>query len=261
MAAARRDAPPGIDASSPRVYGCAGVREQPPHRRLLDDPAGVHDGDAIGHLGDDAEVVRDEQQREPEAVAQLAQQVEDLRLDRHVERGRRLVGDDERGPAGERDGDQRALPHAAGELVRVLARARSGSGMRTASSSSTARRRARPPGEPVHTSAPRPIWSPAVNTGFSAVIGSWKTSRSGAADARISRSPSAQQVAPSKRTRPDAMRPGGCSSRRIDSAVTDLPLPDSPTRPSVSPGDVEADVDDGRDEVGRDLEAGRQVLD
>src|SRR5262245_9479034 len=38
-----------------------------------------------------------------------------------------------------------------------------------------------------------------------------------------------------KRIRPLAMRPGGWTSRMIDSAVTDLPLPDSPTRPSVSP--------------------------
>ena len=34
------------------------------------------------------------------------------------------------------------------------------------------------------------------------------------------------------------MRPGGCTSRMIDSAVTDLPLPDSPTRPSVSPARI-----------------------
>ena len=38
--------------------------------------------------------------------------------------------------------------------------------------------------------------------------------------------------------RPPEMRPGGCTSRMIDSAVTDLPLPDSPTRPSVSPGRI-----------------------
>ena len=31
------------------------------------------------------------------------------------------------------------------------------------------------------------------------------------------------------------MRPGGCTSRMIESAVTDLPLPDSPTSASVSP--------------------------
>ena len=38
--------------------------------------------------------------------------------------------------------------------------------------------------------------------------------------------------------RPPAIRPGGCTSRMIDSAVTDLPLPDSPTRPSVSPARI-----------------------
>ncbi len=44
----------------------------------------------------DAEVVGDEQQRQVERRLHLAQQVEDLRLDRDVERRRRLVGDDER---------------------------------------------------------------------------------------------------------------------------------------------------------------------
>ena len=87
-------APPGIEASRPRVYGCCGSRNRSPHRRLLDDPPGVHHGDAVGHLGDDAEVVRDEQQRQVELLLQLAQQVENLRLDRDVERRRRLVGDD-----------------------------------------------------------------------------------------------------------------------------------------------------------------------
>ena len=81
----------------------------------------IHHRDAVGHLGDDAEVVRDEQQRQVEARLQLAHQVEHLRLNRDVERRRRLVGDDERRLAGERDGDHHALPHAAGQLVRVVA--------------------------------------------------------------------------------------------------------------------------------------------
>jgi hypothetical protein len=34
---------------------------------------------------------------------------------------------------------------------------------------------------------------------------------------------------------PPAIRPGGWTSRMIERAVTDLPLPDSPTSPSVSP--------------------------
>src|SRR5687767_5832468 len=55
---------------------------------------------------------------------------------------------------------------------------------------------------------------------------------------RISRSDSARRSRPSNRTRPPVMRPGGCSRRRIEKAVTDFPLPDSPTRPSVSPGAI-----------------------
>ena len=70
--ACRRDpgAPPGIDASRPRVYGCFGSRNSSSHRRFLDDPAGVHDRDAVGHLGDHAEVVRDQEQREPQPLLQ-----------------------------------------------------------------------------------------------------------------------------------------------------------------------------------------------
>jgi hypothetical protein len=34
---------------------------------------------------------------------------------------------------------------------------------------------------------------------------------------------------------PDSMRPGGSTRRSSDSAVTDLPQPDSPTIPTVSP--------------------------
>src|SRR5688572_21698350 len=55
---------------------------------------------------------------------------------------------------------------------------------------------------------------------------------------RISRSDSVRRSRPSNMTRPPVMRPGGCSRRRIEKAVTDFPLPDSPTRPSVSPGAI-----------------------
>src|SRR5436190_3670283 len=85
----------------------------------FDDAAAVHDGDAIRRLRDDAEVVRDEQLRQVQRRLHLAQQIEDLRLDRDVERRRRLVGDDERRLAGERERDHDALPHAARELMRV----------------------------------------------------------------------------------------------------------------------------------------------
>ena len=54
------------------------------------------------------------------SLLQVAHQVEDLRLDGHVERGGGLVGDQQLGVAGQRHRDHRALPHAAGELVRVV---------------------------------------------------------------------------------------------------------------------------------------------
>ena len=47
-------------------------------------------------------------------------QLEDLRLHRHVERGRGLVGDEQLRVADQRHRDHRALAHAAGELVRVV---------------------------------------------------------------------------------------------------------------------------------------------
>src|SRR3978361_643410 len=54
--------------------------------------------------------------------------------------------------------------------------------------------------------------------------------------ARISSSSRPSSSVPSSVTEPPTMRPGGvATSRMIDSAVTLLPQPDSPTTPSVSP--------------------------
>ena len=54
----------------------------------------------------------------PVSSLQVAHEVEDLGLDRDVERGRRLVGDQQLRLAGERHGDHHALRHAARHLVR-----------------------------------------------------------------------------------------------------------------------------------------------
>ena len=78
-----------------------------------------HHADAVGDLAHDAEVVGDEQHRHVEPALQLGEQLQDLRLHRHVERRRRLVGDEEVGLVGERHGDHHALALAAGELVRI----------------------------------------------------------------------------------------------------------------------------------------------
>ena len=51
---------------------------------------------------------------------QALQQVENLRLNRHVQRGGRLVGDNQARVAHDGHGDHNALAHAAGKLVRIL---------------------------------------------------------------------------------------------------------------------------------------------
>ena len=56
---------------------------------------------------------------EPELVLQVCKQVDDLRLDRDVERADRLVAHDELGLHRERARDADALPLPARELVRV----------------------------------------------------------------------------------------------------------------------------------------------
>ena len=78
--------------------------------------------------------------------------------------------------------------------------------------------------------------APTRMTGLSAAIGSWKTKPMPAPRTlRISGSGNCARSRPWNSTRPPATRPGGCSRPMIEKAVTDLPLPDSPTSPSVSP--------------------------
>ena len=95
-------------------------RVQLAHGRAFDDAAGIHHGHAVTELGHHAEVVRDHQDAHAQLVAQAAQQVEDLRLQRHVERGGRLVGHQQLRLADQRHRDQHALAQAAREFVRVL---------------------------------------------------------------------------------------------------------------------------------------------
>jgi hypothetical protein len=60
-----------------------GCGEDVPHRAVLHDGAGEHHRDPRAGVGDDAEIMRDHD------GAEAAQQVEELRLRRDVEAGRR----------------------------------------------------------------------------------------------------------------------------------------------------------------------------
>src|SRR5262245_50364748 len=90
-------------------------------RRDLDDLAQVHHCHARRDVLDDREIVRDEEIGEPELRLEILEQVHDLGLDRDVERGHRLVGDDELRIHREGPRDADALALAAGELVGIAA--------------------------------------------------------------------------------------------------------------------------------------------
>ena len=61
----------------------------------------------------------DEQHRQPLSRLQLGQQVQDLRLHRHIQRGGRLIGDQELRPIGQRHRNHHPLPLPARQLVRI----------------------------------------------------------------------------------------------------------------------------------------------
>ena len=129
-----------IASSSPSVYGWSGSASTSGVRPRLDDPARVHDADVLAELPDHRQVVADEDDREAEPRSQVFEQLEHLRLHRHVERRRRLVAEEHRRLGGERDRDQRragASRPRAGAGRR--ARAGPGSGIPTIRSSSIAR--------------------------------------------------------------------------------------------------------------------------
>ena len=140
----------------------------------------------------------------PSLRAQRAHQLEDLRLDGDVERGGRLVGDQQPRVAGERHRDHHALAHAARELVRIVVGALLG--RRDAHPAQHLDRlalRCLAPLTPRWRSSASAIWSPTVNAGLSEVIGSWKiiasrsprSSRSRAGGSFSRSSPSKQHLA------------------------------------------------------------------
>ncbi len=183
------------------------------------------------------------------------QQRQHLRLDRHVERGGRLVRDQQARIAGQRHRDHHALAHAAGELVRIGV---------------DARRRIRNADEPQHLQdllaplgpAHRPVQHDRL--GDLVADGHHRVQRAhrlledhrDVAAADVGHVVARQRPAGSRRRTGCVRRrsrPGGSGiSRRIDSDVIDLPEPDSPTMPDRAAGlDLEADVVDHADRIGR----------
>ena len=86
---------------------------------MFDDLAVLHHADPLRDLSHDAEVVGDEKKRHVQPRLDFLKQRDDLRLHGDVERGGRLVGDEQIGLVGKRHGNHYALALTAGELMRI----------------------------------------------------------------------------------------------------------------------------------------------
>jgi hypothetical protein len=90
---------PGYRAEQALRIGMTGGAEKLGYRRLLNLSAGIHHHDALGDFSNHPEIMRDQDDRRTDASLEVQHQLQDLRLDRDIQRRCRLVGDQELGVA------------------------------------------------------------------------------------------------------------------------------------------------------------------
>jgi hypothetical protein len=90
-----------------------GIFEKFSRVRLLYDLPCVHDRDIVGALGYEAKVMSHEDHRHAHVRLDPGEQFENMRLDRHIQGGGRLIGQDERRCTGDGHSDHDTLTHAA----------------------------------------------------------------------------------------------------------------------------------------------------
>jgi hypothetical protein len=95
-----------------------GARQNFGGEALLDYFPGVHHRDLIGDLCHHRQAVGDQHDAHALLLLQPDQQVQHLRLDRHVQRGGGFIRDQQLRVVGDAQGDHRPLAHAAGEFMR-----------------------------------------------------------------------------------------------------------------------------------------------
>ena len=97
--------------------GVAGLLEHLGDVADLDDAAQIHDGHAMRDGAHHAQVVRDEEVGQTMPVAQIDQEVEDLRADRDIQGADRLIADHQLGMQRQGAGDTDPLALAAREFM------------------------------------------------------------------------------------------------------------------------------------------------
>ena len=98
------------------------------NRALFDLVTAEHDDDAIGHLRHHGHVMGDEHHRRAGFPFQPIHQRQDFRLDRHIKRSGRFIGNQQARFTSQSHGNHDALTHAAGQFMRVLRHAPFGFG-------------------------------------------------------------------------------------------------------------------------------------
>jgi len=90
--------------------------------RRFNDFAEIHHHHAMADVLDHREIVRDEEIRDTMLLLQIAEQIDDLRLNRNVQRAHRLVADDQFRLDRQRARDADALALPAGKFMRITLR-------------------------------------------------------------------------------------------------------------------------------------------
>ena len=86
---------------------------------FFDQLAQIHNGDIVGKMIDNRQVMCDKHVGQSHLLLKLFHQVQNLRLDGHVQGRNRLVADDELGIQRQCPGDTDSLPAAAVQLVGI----------------------------------------------------------------------------------------------------------------------------------------------
>ncbi len=86
---------------------------------ILDEVAQVHNTNRVGDVLNNGQVMRDEQIGQTKLLLQVAQEVDDLRLNGNVKCGNRLIAENEIRIQRKRTSDTNSLTLTAGELMRI----------------------------------------------------------------------------------------------------------------------------------------------
>ena len=86
----------------------------------LHDTTGIHDCNTVTHARHDTQVMGDHDDRHTQLVLQLHHQFQDLRLNRNVQCGSRLIGDQKLRFTCQRNSDHDTLSHTTGQFMGIL---------------------------------------------------------------------------------------------------------------------------------------------